>query len=64
MDKQTYDRLVREARIHYAEMDNAILSHKVTMISRGKPRSMPKWEHEALLVTAADRLWKAHHVQA
>lgn len=59
MDKQTYDRLVLEARRWFMADDNKTLSHKLTMVSQGKPRSMPKHEYEALLVVVAARLWKA-----
>ena len=59
MDKQTRDRLVKEARRRFMADDNKALSHRLTMVSGGKPRSMPQHELEALLIVCADRLWKA-----
>jgi hypothetical protein len=59
MDTATYDKMVREARIKFQEMDNRTLAHKLTVLAK-LPRSLNKAEREAILITAASRLWDAN----
>jgi hypothetical protein len=59
MDTHTYNTHLREARQRWMTLDNRALSNKLSSLSSGKPRSMPKYDYEALLIVCADRLWKA-----
>lgn len=59
MDKQTADILTNKYRREFQGMDDRTLSHMVLTVAM-LPRNMDKLRKQALLLTAADRLWKAN----
>lgn len=58
MDQQTRDNTVNEYRRRYQEYDNRLLSDLVANLAR-TPRRYGALEREAILLTAASRLWAA-----
>ncbi len=58
MDQQTRDNTLNEYRLRYQQYDNRMLSDIVANLAR-MPRRYNPIEREAILLTAASRLWAA-----